>query len=202
MPRVRAIAVLALVAAGCASTTSSQPAPVTAADFKPEQIRRPVLLVRFVFPPGVEDKDRQTQRADYEGALLDGLNARAVLAPDVQLLPERETRADPETALARARALGADHAIYIQVRVGTLQAVFCGDSRRPFRAQAVAWSQMVSVLRVSDGARRLTVLGPGGGLEVYDVEPDCSNPRDSRRRTPTEAIDEAVAKLLDRVVGP
>lgn len=203
MPNGLALAALLLLAAGCASTDSGAPAPLRAADFKPDQIRRPAIFVRFAFSGQFEDKEREAMLADYEGALLEGLNARAVLAKDVQLLRELEPGLEPAAAVEKARALGADHAVYVQVRVvRPAQPLFCAETRRPFRAPATAWSQMVGVLRVNDGARRLVVPGTGGGLDVYDFEPDCDNPRESRRRTPTEAINDAVTRLLNRVVGP
>jgi hypothetical protein len=197
-----ALAALLLLAAGCAPTGSGTPAPVRAADFKPEQIRRPAIFVRFGFSGQFEDKERQAMLADYEGALLEGLNARAVLAKDVQLLAERDPKLEPAAAVEQARTLGADHAVYVQVRVvRPAQPVFCAETRRAFRAPATALTQMVGVLRVSDGARRLVVPATGGGLDVYDFEPDCDNPRESKRRTPTEAINDAVTRLLNRVVG-
>src|SRR3990167_4100760 len=94
-----ALAAFVLVAAGCASSPVTQPAPVRASDFKPEQIRRPAIFVQFVFSGQFEDKERQAMLADYEGALLEGLNARAVLAKDIQLLGERDPRLEPAAAV-------------------------------------------------------------------------------------------------------
>lgn len=197
------MAALALAAAACASGPSERPAPLRLADFKPEQVRRPVFFVRFTFASGFEDEERRTAVADYEGALLDGLNARAVLAPDVVFLRERDAKLDAAARLARARALGADHAVSVEVRaVRPVLATFCAETRRPLRASATLWGQAVSVVRASDGATRLQVPATGGGLEVYDVDADCTNPRESRRRPSAEALGEAVTRLLDRVVGP
>ena len=204
MRNTLALAASVLVAAACASSPVTQPAPVRASDFKPEQIRRPAIFVQFVFSGQFEDKERQGMLADYEGALLEGLNARAVLAKDVQLLGERDPRLEPAAAVEKARALGADHAVYVQVRVvRPAQPLFCAETRRAFRAPATVWSQTVGVLRVSDGVTRLVVPATGGGgLEVYDFEADCDKPRDSKRRTPAEALNDAATKLLNRVVGP
>jgi hypothetical protein len=203
MPKTAALAALALLAAACASTSDRPPGPVRVADFKPEQLRRPVVVVRFTFTPGFEDREKQAQLADYEGALLEGLNARAVLAREVRILRERDPRLEPGAALAKARELGADHVVTVEVRaVRPAQPLFCAETRRPFRAQATVWTQQVSVLRASDGALRMAVPPVGGGLEVYDLDADCENPRESKRRTPAEAVNEAVMRLLNRVVGP
>jgi hypothetical protein len=176
---------------------------VRVADFKPEQIRVPVFFVRFEFASDFDAKERQAEITDYEGALLDGLNGRAVLAKDVVVLRERDAKLDAAAMLAKARLLGADHAVSVHVQaIRPAQPVFCDGTRRPFRAPATVWSQAVSVVRVSDGATRVAVPAMSGGLEVYDLDADCTNPRESRRRTPTEALNDAVTRLLNRIVGP
>lgn len=203
MPKTAALAALAFLAAACASTMAGPSGPVRVADFRPEQLRRPLFVVRFTFTAGFQDKEKQGQLADYEGALLEGLNARAVLAREVRILRERDPRLEPGAALAKARELGADHVVSVEVRaVRPAQPLFCAETRRPFRAQASVWTQQVSVLRASDGALRMAVPPVGGGLEVSDLDADCENPRESKRRTPTEAVNDAVTKLLNRVVGP
>lgn len=204
MRRAVALAALALAGAACAggvSGPSGRPGPVRVADFKPEQIRHPVFFVRFEFASDFDAKERQAEIADYEGALLDGLNSRAVLAKDVVVLRERDAKLDAAAILGKARLLEADHAVSVDVHaIRPAQAVFCEGTRRPFRAPATVWSQAVSVVRASDGATRLMV--EGGALEVYDLDADCTNPRESRRRTPTEALNDAVTRLLNRIVGP
>ena len=173
------------------------------ADFKPEQIRHPLFFVRFELASDYDAKERQAEIADYEGALLDGLNSRAVLAKDVVVLRERDAKLDAAAMLGKARLLGADHAVSVHVQaIRPAQAVFCDGTRRPFRAPATVWSQAVSVVRASDGATRVAVEAQSGGLEVYDLDADCANPRESKRRTPTEALDDAVTRLLNRIVGP
>lgn len=203
MAKTRALMALALVAAGCAASTPGSPGYVRVADFKPEQVRQPAIFVRFVFAGAFEDKEKQVQLRDYEGALLEGLNERAVLAKAVIFLGERDPRLEPDAALAKARELRADHVVYVQVRaVRPAQPIFCSETRRPFRAQATVWGQQVDVLRVRDGALRIAVPGFGGALDVYDFDADCENPRASRHRPSAEAISEAVTRLLNRVVGP
>jgi len=196
-----ALAVLGLAAAACASARGVEPVPMRAADFRPAQIRQPAFVVRLAFAGQRSDREREALPVEYEGALLEGLNARAVLAKDVQVLAGRTAKLDARAALERARALGADHAIVVDVRVTAGESIFCRESRRPFRAPATVWSQSVQVLRTSDGTTRLTITDDSG-LAITDFEADCDNPRASRRLPIGEAVASAVARLLTRVVGP
>ena len=201
MPRGRALALLGLAAAACAAPGGVDLVPTRATDFRPAQIRQPAVVVRLAYAGQLSDRERQAFPAEYEGALLEGLNARAVLAKDVQVLTGPGATLDARQALERARGLGADHAILVDVRVATGEALFCRERRRPFRAPATSWSQSVRVLRASDGAARLTIP-EDAGLTVTDLDADCDNPRDSRRLPAGEAVASAVARLLTRVVGP
>ncbi|OLB50902.1 MAG: hypothetical protein AUH99_08510 [Candidatus Rokubacteria bacterium 13_2_20CM_2_70_11] len=201
MPKRLAAAVVALAVAACAPMRGVEPVPISAADFRPAQIRQPALVVRLAFGGQVSDREREVLPAEYEGALLEGLNTRAVLAKDVQVVAGRDAKLDARAALDRARALGADHAIVVDVRVTAGESIFCRESRRPFRAPATVWSQTVQVLRTSDGATRLTIPDDAG-LAVTDFDADCDDPRASRRLPSGEAIASAVARLLTRVVGP
>ena len=179
-----------------------EPAPARAPDFRPEQVRRPLVLVRLVRGAGRwEERESRALPDEYQGALLEALNARAVLAREVQVRGEREGGLEPRAALARAREVGADHAVLVEIRVSQVQPVFCRDGRRPFRAAATLWSQSLQVLRAQDGAVRLSVAA-GSALDLLDVEPDCENPGESRQRSAGEVIDEAVRRMLGRVVGP
>src|SRR5205814_10560128 len=106
MRRAVALAALALVGAACASGAdgpSGRGGPVRVADFKPEQIRHPVFFVRFEFASDFDAKERQAEIADYEGALLDGLNSRAVLPQAVVVLRERDAQPGAAAALWTAR---------------------------------------------------------------------------------------------------
>ena len=200
MARTTALLALTLLLAACAPLDTG-PVPTRAVDFKASQIRQPAVYVRLSFGPGEWNaRQRAELPAGYEAALLEGLNAKAVLARDVQVIPERDTRFDARTALARARASGADHAIFVDVRVTQEVATFCTETARPLRGPALVLQQEVEVLRASDGAPRLRVVRPG--LAVASVEIDCDNPRDARRRTPEETLGAAVEKLLVRVLGP
>src|SRR5437899_2862607 len=152
MSKGAALAVLGLAAAACASARGVEPVPIRAADFRPAQIRQPAFLVRLTFAGQRSDREREALPVEYEGALLEGLNARAVLARDVQVVAGRNAKLDARAALERARALGADHAIVVDVRVSADEPIFCRGSRRPFRAPATVWSQSVQVLRTTGGS--------------------------------------------------
>jgi len=201
MPRGSALALLGLAATACVSPGGVEPGPIRAADFRPTQVRQPAVVVRLAFAGQLSEREREALPAEYEGALLEGLNTRAVLAKDVEILAQGDAKLDAHAALARARTLGADHAIVVDVRVATGEAIFCRESRQPFRARVTVWSQSVQVLRASDGAARLA-LPDDAGLTVTDLDADCDDPRASRRLATGETIASAVARLLTRVVGP
>src|SRR3972149_4413854 len=102
-------------------------------------------------------------------------------------------------AAPRARGAAPPPPALVESRVSRVQPVFCRDGRRPFRAAATLWSQSLQVLRAQDGAVRLSVAA-GSALDLLDVEPDCENPGESRQRWAGEVIDEAVRRMLGRVV--
>src|SRR2546428_8498382 len=201
MPKGVALGVRVLAAVACASAGGVEPVPIRAADFRPAQIRQPAFVVRLAFAGQRSDREREALPVEYEGALLEGLNARAVLAKDVQVLAGDDAKLDAHAALERARTLGADHAIVVDVRVATGEMIFCRGSRRPFQAPVTVWSQSVQVLRSSDGAARLAIP-EDAGLTVTDLDADCDDPRASRRLPTSDVIASAVARLLTRVVGP
>lgn len=189
-----------LALAACASPSrESTSAPTRAPEFRSRDLRQPALVVRVVLatPGAFSNRERETWPAAYEGALLEGLNARAVLPRDTQLVARGSL--DARAAVARAREVGADHAILVDVRVERAQPIFCRQSRRPFRADATTWAPTVDVLRASDGNRMLTASG--AALEVADFEPDCDDPRASRRRSGDETMAESVNRLLTRLLG-
>ena len=201
MPKGLALGAIALVLGACApSAQAPAVVPVRATDFKSSEIRQPVVFVQVAFGAGqYDDKERRTIPEEYEGALLEGLNTRAVLTKEVHVSAGGRD-ASLDAALARARALGADHAIFVEVRLVRGVAAFCKESRR-FQAQATLWGQRAEIARASDGAVRLR-LTPSPNLAVYDLDADCDNPRDSRRRSPAEAAAESVNRLLARLFGP
>lgn len=183
-------------AAGEPTALVAAPAP---AGFKPSELRQPAVFVRVAVALGAfGTRERTSLPAIYEGALLDGLNARAVLPRDTQRVTD--ARLDPRLALARAREVGADHAVLVDVTVERGEPEFCRESPRRFRASATTWIQTAEVLRSSDGATRLRLSGPA--LTVTDVQPDCNAPRASHRRSSSETAAEGVTRLLTRLLGP
>lgn len=196
-----ALALLALLLAACAGPLADparEPAAVRATDFRPTEIREPAVFVRVALAPGAfSERERANLAAAYEGALLEGFNARAVPPRDAQRVTAGKL--DGQAAVARARQVGADHAILVDVQVARGEPVFCREARRPFRAPAVTWAPRLEVLRASDGASRVVLQGPA--VDVADVEPDCDAPQDSRRRTSSETVLESVSRLLTRLLG-
>ena len=203
--RVGSLLAAILLVAGCAPAAREShptPAPARGADFKPAEVRMPAITVHFTFGPGeFSEQERRSLPGEYEGAVLEGLNARAVLARDVTLVSDRQPRVDARAALARAREVQADHAVIVEVNVTRGPAEFCREARRaPLRANATVWRQNLEVLRVRDGARRLA-LAESPALAVTDVEANCANPSESQRRSTGDTLQRAVDKLLTRLVG-
>ncbi|HEU5321088.1 MAG TPA: hypothetical protein VFX28_09810, partial [Methylomirabilota bacterium] len=196
--RSTAVAALAAVFTGCAGLVP-EPPTTRAPDFHPRQIRQPAVFVRVVLEGSWSAADRAALRADYEGGLLEALNARGVLVRDARSVDAREGQPRPETAVARAREIGADHAVIVDVRVAPETVRLCQDTRRPLRAQATVWHQDLHVLRAADGATRLKIVD-NPTLTAHDAEIDCDTPRDSKRRTPTETIAAALEALLRRLL--
>jgi hypothetical protein len=189
----------ALLAAACASPPRDTPvSPATpVASFSAQEIRQPAILVRVTARAGaLEPRERDRLADAYEGALLEGFDRRGLPPLDVQ---RAATALDAGSALARAREVGADHAIVVEVTVERASRLFCRGGRRPFEVTTTIWAQQAHVLRATDGARRLSVDGPA--VTVTDVEANCDDPRASRRRDGPETIREAVNRLLARLLG-
>lgn len=202
--RLAALLTLAALVAGCASSLGARDdrqAPVGVADTKPLEFRQPAIFVEVsASAADLEARDRSTLGSDYEGALLEALNARAVAVRDVELLADRGRRVDGRAAVARAREIGADAAILIKARVARETVTLCEETRRALRGQALVFHQDVEVLRASDGATRLRILD-SPSLTAHEVEVDCDNPRGAVRRGVREAMNAAVAKLAKRLFG-
>jgi hypothetical protein len=200
--RVSIALAAAALAAGCAAAGGrAGPAPTRATDFAPSQIRQPVVLVRLaVRGSDLRERERAALPDEYEGALLEGLNRRAVITRDVRVLGPDAAAPDERQALARARELAADHAIVVDVRVESDVVTVCEETKRPLRGRATVWRQEAAVLRASDGALRLRLAG-GPALTAIDVEIDCDVPRGARRRPSGETATDAVERLLGRLFG-
>jgi len=187
-----------LFAAGCASITGDrETVPVRAADFTPAEIRQTTVLIRLGLP-NLDDRRRSSFTADYEGALLDALNARAVIVKDTRVLGERDRATDTTAALARARDLDAGALIVVDARMTSRRLSVCEDSERPRRIESAVLAQRVEVLRAGDGATRLRIVE---GLDVPVVQVDCEAGR-ARRRTMPETFSEAAERIVRGLLGP
>jgi len=192
---------LALLVAGCTlgSRDHSPTAPTTRAnDFRPAQVRQAVLLVRVVVASTSElsERDRKELPALYESALLEALDARAILVPDVRSVEARGGVPESAAAAARAREVGVDHALVVDLRVEPDVVRVCEETRRPIEGRATVWRQAARVVRAADGGERLRAE-----VTTPDVEADCEESRPSARRrgvqaTATAAVERLVGKLL------
>jgi hypothetical protein len=196
---MRRAPLIALFLATACAGAAAPPALTRAPDYSPRDIRQPALFIRIADTDGLDDREREALTASYEGALVEAFDERGVPPTDVQPVAPA-AGFESRSALARAREVRADHAIIVHLSVQRRDAIFCRDGRRPFSATTTVWSQGVQVLRVRDGTPRMTVP-PGQGLDVTDIQPDCSNPRRSRLRDRAEMIRSAVETLVERVLG-
>jgi len=101
MWRVPPIAALAAILAACAAPTPRrEDIPTRASDFRPSQIRQPVVFARLQLDGRYSDEERKTMPQKLEGVLLDELNAHAVLAKEVRVSVGDATRDRPSRAPA------------------------------------------------------------------------------------------------------
>lgn len=193
-----ALGVIVVMLAGCAgpgaSTSGSTPPPMT---FRARDFRQPAVFVRVAIR-GQQMSTRQVTElpAEYEGLLLEALNARAIVPRDLTVVRERDAL-DDRAAIARAREVGADHALLVDVSIATAPTRFCPEARRPFTAESLTVRQRMTVASASDGQ----VRWQPEEIETLAIEADCENPRDSRRRSTTETMQAAIEALVSRLLG-
>ncbi len=204
MPAVPArAALLALLVAGCTPGAQREPPAfptARASDFRPAEVRQAVVLVRVVVgsTARLSERDRKELPALYESALLEALDARAILVRDVRSVEARGALPEPGTAAARAREVGVDHALLVSLRVEEDVVRVCEEARRPLQGQAIVWRQEARVLRAADGGERLRAE-----VTTADVEAECEGPRPSVQRrgvqaTTTAAVERLVGKIFAR----
>ena len=204
MPAVPArAALLALLVAGCTPGAQREPPAfptARASDFRPAEVRQAVVLVRVVVgsTARLSERDRKELPALYESALLEALDARAILVRDVRSVEARGALPEPSTAAARAREVGVDHALLVSLRVEEDVVRVCEEARRPLQGQAIVWRQEARVLRAADGGERLRAE-----VTTADVEAECEGPRPSVQRrgvqaTTTAAVERLVGKIFAR----
>jgi hypothetical protein len=187
-----------LLAAACAP--AGTPPLTRAPDYTTREIRQPALFVRVADSDALNEGERESLAARYEGALVEAFDERGVPPTDVQRVPAG-SRVEPRHALARAREVRADYAVIIELRVERRDAIVCRGERRSFSVATTVWSQGVQVLRARDGTSRMAVP-PGQGLDVTEIEPNCANPRRSRLRDRSEMIASTVEAVIERILGP
>jgi hypothetical protein len=193
-----ALVLIVLMLAGCAgsatTTSGSGPPP---APFRARDFRQPAVFVRVAVRAQQMTSRQATELpAEYEGLLLEALNARAIVPRDVTVVRERGAF-DERTAIARSREVGADHALLVDVSIATTSTRFCREARRPFTAEALTVRQRMVVASATDGQ----VRWQPEELETLAIEADCDNPRDSRQRSTTETIQAAIDALVSRLLG-
>lgn len=194
---------VALVLAGCAlGGPAGTPTPPTtrASDFRGAQVRQAAVLVRVVVAAdaGLSERERKDLPALYEAALLEALDARAVLVRDVRTLDAGAAVPEAAAAAARAREVGADHALVVSLRVEPDIVRVCEDTRRPVQGRAAVWKQDARVVRAADGGERLRAE-----VATPAVEAECDGPRPGARRRGVEptagaAVEGLVGRMLAR----
>jgi hypothetical protein len=204
VPAVLALAALALVlVTGCSLGSGGAPptaSPTRASDFRPAQIRQAVVLVRVIVSPTsrVSERERRDLPALYESALLEALDARAILVRDIRSIDAAGVALDASAAAARAREMGVDHALVVILRVEAAVVRVCEDTPRPLRGEAIVWRQQARVVRAADGGERVRAE-----VTTLDVEAECDGPRPSAQRrgvqaTTTAAVEQLLGKILAR----
>ena len=204
MPAVPArAALLALLVAGCTLGPQREPAAIAttrASDFRPAEVRQAVVLVRVVVASTSElsERDRKELPALYESALLEALDARAILVRDVRSVEARGGVPESAAAAARAREVGVDHALVVDLRVEPDVVRVCEETRRPIEGRATVWRQAARVVRAADGGERLRAE-----VTTPDVEAECDGPQPTVQRRgmqamTTAAVERLVAKIFAR----
>lgn len=187
-----------LILAGCAAggrDTTRAPVPRTLTDFRPGEIRQPAVVIAL--SSAFDARAGSAVTAEYEGALLEGLNARGIIVRDARRASE--VGPDLRAAVAHARTVEADSVILVTVEVRPATVVFCRESRRPVSLGVTVWQQRVEIARASDAAVRLRT--EGAELEVTDADVDCDDPRRPRRRAPADTATAAAERLLTEIFG-
>src|SRR5206468_6159008 len=194
-------ALLALLVAGCTPGAQREPPAfptARASDFRPAEVRQAVVLVRVVVgsTARLSERDRKELPALYESALLEALDARAILVRDVRSVEARGALPESAAAAARAREVGVDHAPVVSLRVNPDVVRVCEETRRPMQGRATVGRQEARVVRAADGGERLhaEVTPPDGEAEREGARPSVR--RRGVQATATAAVDGLVRKML------
>jgi hypothetical protein len=191
-----------LLIAGCASAgRRDAQAPATRAnDFRTAEVRQTVVLVRVVVGSTAQLSERERKEAPmlYESALLEGLDARAILVRDLRSVEASGAVPDAGAAAARARDVGVDHALVVSVRVEPSVVRVCEETRRPLQGRATVWRSEARLVRAADGGERLRAE-----VTTPDVESECEGARPNVQRrgvqaTTTAAVERLLARIFAR----
>ena len=187
---------MSLALAACASSAphSATETPDRPSSFDAREFRQPAIFVRVdVRTAQLSTRDASEAPAEYQGLLLEGLNAKAVVPRDVTVVAERDAL-DRRAAVARAREVGADHALLVDVALLRKATPFC---RGAFTADTLTVIQKVLVVRANDEAVRWQPVQ----IETSSFDADCRNPRESKRQSRIETMQTAVNRLLSGLLG-
>ncbi len=201
---------VALLPFGC---TAPGPVAFRHSDFRPAEIRRPVLLLQvsldrtdLLGEGEFSSQERSSIPEAFEVALLESFNAEGILPLDVSVSSRRSASPgstegiDAKPALERGRAVGADLVMILEARLSRQDFVFCREERRPFVARTTSWTLAARVLRVADGST-LLIEPAGPGSRASDVEPDCERGRIARRLSAQELLDVAARRGLSLLLA-
>ena len=104
---------LAITACASSAPHGATETPDRPASFDAREFRQPAIFVRVdVRTAQLSTRDASEAPGEYQGLLLEGLNAKAVVPRDVTVVAERDAL-DRRAAVARAREVGADHALLV-----------------------------------------------------------------------------------------
>ena len=192
---MRRVVLLSLALPACTAGLGG-PTGVRGTDYRGDEIRRPAITMHLGLGEGDFTKqERATLPELYTVALLEALNAEAVLPVDVRV---GGGRLDRTAAVARAREVGADQAVVVDATVARRRRTYCRHTRRTFTTGITEWVVRVDVVRASDRETRL--LEPG--IQTTDFREDCDAPESSQRLGPNDAIRASVQKVVGTILRP
>ena len=181
---------------GC---VSPGPVAVRHPDYRPAEMRRPAVVLQVSldqtgFGEGEFTRAERASIPDqFEAGLIDALNSQGLFPLDVALTASQKI--DRAQALARARSLGADVLLLVDMRLGRRGIVYCRETSRPFVARSTVLAVTLEVLRVSDGTR-LLLEPPIAGQLLTDIEAECGRERSIRRLSIEELAGAGISRML------
>jgi hypothetical protein len=188
-----------LAASGCAGGIGSGTPPFREPGFRATSVRRPALLVRVSVPAELGPGERDRIPADYEAAVVEGLERLGVLAVDMASVPGTSARPledlDWPAALRRAREAGAEQLVIVDARLSQANLTHCKPAGRARSGPTTFWDVGLEIRRVADG-QPLLVEPPAEDMRAVDVELDCKTGRLIRRKSMDELITDSVGLVL------